>query len=345
MRPARRSPRWGFTLIELLVVISIIAVLIALLLPAVQMAREAARRAQCVNNLKQLGLAAQNYVSANGCFPGGSYTSTNYGHKPSPAAQENYSCFVRMLPFMEQQSVYNAFNLNLVYSEVQNITIAGVGISTLLCPSDTWSPQPIPSTATSIYNVIPAGSIQQFTSYAGCEGMWSVRYMTVYDPIEQAQLNGLIFGDSTVTVAQVTDGLSNTFLFGEHAHSLINKIDGSFANTEQLWQSGFYSDSELSTYAPPNAFINNLPGFYNLIASSLHPGGVNYGFADGSVKFIKNSIDTWQLIQSGSKPYLPPNVSYDPKLFLFTLNPGAKVGIYQALSSRNGGEVISSDSY
>jgi prepilin-type N-terminal cleavage/methylation domain-containing protein/prepilin-type processing-associated H-X9-DG protein len=341
MRPARWSRRRGFTLIELLVVITIIAVLIALLLPAVQAAREAARRAQCTNNLKQLSLAAQNYVSANGCFPGGSYTSTNYGKK---STQENYSCFVRMLPFMEQQAIYGAFNLNLVYSEVQNITFAGVAINTLQCPSDNWSPQPIPATATNIYNVVPSGSIQQFTSYAGCEGMWSVRYMTIYDVTEQTQLNGLIFGDSTVSISQVTDGLSNTFLFGEHAHSMVNRLDGSFANTEQLWQSGFYSDSELSTYAPPNAFINNLPGFYNLIASSLHPGGVNFGFADGSVKFIKNSIDSWQLIQSGPKPYLPPGVTYDNN-FHFTVTGTAKIGVFQALSSRNGGEVLSSDSY
>src|ERR1700730_11048878 len=111
VRAQHRAKSSGFTLIELLVVIAIIAVLIALLLPAVQAAREAARRAQCVNNLKQLALAALNYQSSNGCYPGGSYSSfpaPNYYKYP-----ENFSCFVRMLPFTEQSAMYNAVNFSL----------------------------------------------------------------------------------------------------------------------------------------------------------------------------------------------------------------------------------------
>ena len=112
---------------ELLVVIAIIGVLIALLLPAVQAAREAARRAQCVNNLKQLALAAQNYHDTNGVFPGGSYSQYAKPYKYA----ENFSCFVRMLPFMEQNPIYNAVNFQVTSSHYANITIAGVAIPPL----------------------------------------------------------------------------------------------------------------------------------------------------------------------------------------------------------------------
>ena len=130
--PRRRA---GFTLIELLVVIAIIAVLIALLLPAVQSAREAARRIQCTNNLKQIALAASNYHDVNGCFPGGSYSPL-----VKPATwhfAQNFSCFVRMLPFTEQSPMYNAVNFNNNYGSYTNVTIAGVRLAMLTCPSDT----------------------------------------------------------------------------------------------------------------------------------------------------------------------------------------------------------------
>ena len=131
-QPARRRP--GFTLIELLVVIAIIAVLIALLLPAVQAAREAARRAQCTNNLKQLALAANNYESSNGAYPGGSYSNYN-GGAPNSSCKfgvvkcdfpENFSVFVRMLPFTEQAPMYNSVNFSLTSGNFENLTIAGV---------------------------------------------------------------------------------------------------------------------------------------------------------------------------------------------------------------------------
>src|SRR6516165_9648211 len=188
----------AFTLIELLVVIAIIGVLIALLLPAVQAAREAARRAQCVNNLKQLALAAQNYVDGNGCLPGGSYTWVPV--PGSNAGIENFSVFVRLLPYLEQSPVYNAVNFALTYKHADNVTLAGVGISTLMCPSDPWKSVAIYAP---FYNALPPGGwIQQFSSYAGVEGTFSARYLNVPQYTgEQDDINGVIFGDSTVRLA------------------------------------------------------------------------------------------------------------------------------------------------
>ena len=137
--------RTGFTLIELLVVIAIIAVLIALLLPAVQAAREAARRVQCVNNLKQIGLGLHNYVSANDCLPPGAFLTW------SPVAQTqiingDFSAHVRLLPYLEQQSLYNAANfsvsaINDVTGALINGTVTTTRLTAFLCPSDgppTW---------------------------------------------------------------------------------------------------------------------------------------------------------------------------------------------------------------
>ena len=132
----RRPVRWtrpGFTLIELLVVIAIIAVLIGLLLPAVQAAREAARRAQCVNNLKQLGLAFHNYADTNGSFPMGDRTA-HWG--PGNWVRQNAGPFLAMSQFFEQGNVYNTYNNQVFLYVAPNATVNGFGLSILWCPSD-----------------------------------------------------------------------------------------------------------------------------------------------------------------------------------------------------------------
>ncbi len=214
LNPVRRSR--GSTLIELLVVIAIIAVLISLLLPAVQSAREAARRAQCTNNLKQLALGVANYESANGCLPSTSFSgSSAYNQYP------NFSVFVFLTSFIEQQQVYNATNFNLSNYEIDNIKIAGVAINTLMCPSDPWQPTVISKNTPNAsfvenVNAIPAGSTnyQQFTSYGANQGTYPGTFQQGYGPAEFAQYNGVIYNDSHVKLSVITDGTSNTLVAG-----------------------------------------------------------------------------------------------------------------------------------
>jgi prepilin-type N-terminal cleavage/methylation domain-containing protein/prepilin-type processing-associated H-X9-DG protein len=365
------SRRAGFTLIELLVVIAIIGVLIALLLPAVQAAREAARRAQCVNNLKQLALAAQNYHDANGCFPAGSYSNYNGGPPGSTCTgypckyPENFSCFVRMLPFTEQSAMYNAVNFNMTSSNWENITISSVQLNILVCPSDTnMKPVPLGSaTANQGFNFVPplpasTGYNQTFSSYGGNAGTFDFGYITYYAQSQLDQYNGVIYNDSSVKIADVTDGTSNTFIFGEHSHGNLFKYDPGFANSDNSWNSGRWYDTLFATYfapnqpaqpIPPSGSIKTIFGnnnyYYPTMAASQHPGGCNFAFCDGSVKFIKNTVNCWAYSgntgQSGIA--LPPGVTWSN--YVFTITASAQLGVYQKLSTRSFGEVISSDTY
>ena len=370
MIASRRPASRGFTLIELLVVIAIIAVLIALLLPAVQSAREAARRAQCINNMKQLALAASNYESSAGVYPGGSYSNYN-GGKPVnskcstgivPCAySENFSVFVRMLPYTEQSPMANAVNYSLTSSNYENLTICGVQLSILTCPSEPdINPQVIssstPNAAFNIVNIasIPAGTWRQtFSSYAGNAGTWNFGYITSYPVAQFTQYNGTIYNDSSVSISSVTDGTSNTFLFGEHSHSAFQKYQPKYANSDNAWNSGRYYDTLFCTLYPVNTGVagSNVPNYtyyFPTVATSNHPGGANFSFSDGSVKYIKNTINSWTFQTSNKNKYgdsLPDGVVVDSTGFIYSFAPGAKLGIYQALSTRNGNEVISADAY
>ena len=350
----RSFGRPGFTLIELLVVIAIIAVLIALLLPAVQQAREAARRAQCVNNLKQLALAVNNYESANQCYPGGSYSQ----FLPVEAFPENFSCFVRLLPYLDQSPMFNAVNFSFTSSNAQNITISNVAVNTLICPSDiNNAPQVIsPNTPSSSFNIVypipPGNWLQKFSSYAANAGTFDFGYNLSYGVAQFQMYNGTIYNDSSITVASVSDGTSNTFLFGEHAHGADALNDPYYYNSDGSWNSGRWYDTLFSTFYPMNlnrgsngAFGSN--NYYFITsAQSFHPGGANFAFCDGSVRFIKNSVSSWRFSPTNQDSYgmwMPFGMTYAN--YIYTINMGCQLGVYQALSTRSMGEVIDMSSF
>jgi prepilin-type N-terminal cleavage/methylation domain-containing protein len=159
--PTRRHRR-GFTLIELLVVIAIIAALIALVLPAVQSAREAARRIQCSNNLKQIGLAALSYESTNGTFPASNIVA---GWGTTVVWKNNWSSLCRILPWLEQGSAYNAVNFTQKDSSAVNTTVCGLLIQTFVCPSD-------PQSQAQAFN--DHGTVFGRPNYGSCDGDWYV---------------------------------------------------------------------------------------------------------------------------------------------------------------------------
>jgi prepilin-type N-terminal cleavage/methylation domain-containing protein/prepilin-type processing-associated H-X9-DG protein len=357
--PTRFRARRAFTLIELLVVIAIIAVLIALLLPAVQSAREAARRAQCTNNLKQLALAAHNYMSAVGVLPQG----IHYQFDPNSGFYwTSGSCLVPLMQYAEQQQVFNAVNFDINMYNAPNTTISGIGISILWCPSDPKSDMKHDYAAGTgaLDNVILP---MRYSSYGANAGEWFqfCRNQLGQLPPNPAyeQLNGVVFLFSRIGIRDITDGTSSTMAFAERAHGKLGSGD---INCWNWWSSGNYGDTMFCTYYPMNPFqkISNIcisPGgqcadggadAYVASASSFHPGGANFAFMDGSVRFLKDSIDSWKINETTGLPLgvtRGPGEGGSQRCGLYTVAPGAYVGVYQKLSTRGGGEVISADQF
>jgi len=314
-RSLRTNP--GFTLVELLVVIVIIAILVSLLLPAVQSAREAMRRLQCKNQLRQVGLAMRQHETKRGYFPHGTYNLLDSTHRtPEPYNNmQDRRCWMHdLLPHLEYGAMYDEFDEYMeTHASALGFPEHDTVIPTLMCPSDPTSPKlhtfwggiGTPTQGFSGNYIVSAGS--SFFNEGGEQN--------------SVDLDGLLFAVSRVTLAQIRDGASNTTLCSE----LILSPDTDSHDIRGRYYNPAHGGVLFSTRLPPNNMVPdqlNWCAFHpvpeapciwtgtNMFVSvrSFHTGGVNVTMADGSVHFVSDAID-------------PP--------------------LFKALGSRDGGEVAS----
>jgi prepilin-type N-terminal cleavage/methylation domain-containing protein/prepilin-type processing-associated H-X9-DG protein len=304
--------RHAFTLIELLVVIAIIAILIGLLLPAVQKVREAAARMSCSNNLKQIGLAAHAYHDTYSALPQGR----------SPSNNKSFSALAQILPFIEQENAKRLIDFNVAWNHANNAAAKGTRIKTFVCPSD--------DTGTVPADIAP-------NSYRGNEGTIVAMWQGASDANGvNAALpanNGPFFCNNPYRFADLTDGTSNTAAFSEHvsgdysqsigsvkkdtfqpgtypatadeAVTQCNAIDPNdltkqgFSNVGGPWLYGYHSTTAYWHVMPPNGrSCMYPPSRIATSANSNHTGGVNLVLCDGSVRFVRDAIPigTWRAL-------------------------------------------------
>ncbi len=290
----------AFTLIELLVVIAIIAVLIALLLPAVQQAREAARRTQCRNNLKQLGLALHNYVDITGFLPPGHMWASNASD--AEATGTGWLWGVHILPQLDQAPLYNLIDFNskcclqtpVSPGEIQNAALVQKTLPIFLCPSDI---APKVASTPAFDGVHP----QAVTSYCGNGGSFDNSH---YNEDGPQHANGLFvrfrLPSATTTspacrkLSEITDGTTNTFMTSESTWAISVSNEGTAGNVgrKRFYGSGAGSNRSINEgdvpMNPPNSAANNI---IRRAACSLHVGGSHFGMADGSVRFVSENIN------------------------------------------------------
>ncbi|HTN76071.1 MAG TPA: DUF1559 domain-containing protein [Pirellulaceae bacterium] len=304
-----KSCRRAFTLVELLVVIAIIGVLVALLLPAVQSAREAARRMQCGNNLKQLGLALHNYHGTNNRFPFGAShpTNTNWGTINN---DHHGSFIVGLLPYFEQQAMYDAcdFKTDTAFNSALpgGQKIHEIWLSALLCPSDEkkyWDGNPLyagaagttkgQKWATSNYSVSIGNQAFGACPFSG--NMFGTGAAGHGDTMDPGQISG-VFGHLAwgAAIEEIRDGTSNTIAIGEIRPKCSWHARDGWMHINALW---------FATTCPIN-YKNcpDEPGYTASCAASTawscdmgfksrHPGGAGFAFCDGSVHFLSDNID------------------------------------------------------
>lgn len=283
--------RRGFTLVELLVVIAIIGILIALLLPAVQAAREAARRMQCGNNLKQMGLAIHNYAAAHGMFPPGSQGA--YQH----------ALFTFMLPYMEHDSVYKMIDLQKPTYDPVNATARFTEISEYICPS--FSRDTVIGTRETSVNVYSAGALVTYQGVGGAIGQGGgTTSKSGYGDLPN---NGLFAWKMQRRPGDVSDGLSNTLAIGEFVHedSQYSSQPEQYRGNIRPWIMAAHEESGTNpasyVFKSLEHHINTLVDrgsadssckFNWLPMTSPHSGGgCNFAMADGSVHFITEDME------------------------------------------------------
>jgi prepilin-type N-terminal cleavage/methylation domain-containing protein/prepilin-type processing-associated H-X9-DG protein len=292
--PVTSRHRQGFTLVELLVVIAIIGVLVALLLPAVQAAREAARRSSCSNNLKQIGLGLQNYHDTLLAFP---YGGTD-GAKRSTPAMNDISWHVRILPFVEQTPLYDRVNWSQAWNSTTNLAVAHVKVKGYFCPSATEE------RSGSTGEKLSTEAVQAYTThYYGINGPEGTNSQTgqVYSMhASSASGHGDIMQDGVLcpweanSMAAVTDGTSNTFIVGEIGFQ--KALKPSNGHSLRSWTRGGGSSNTTSSTKNVQFAINSTPyngsnNFNDISFGSQHPGGAQFALVDGSVRMITANID------------------------------------------------------
>ena len=349
MNPRRSKRANGFTLIELLVVIAIIAILIALLLPAVQQAREAARRTQCRNNLHQLAIAVHNYHDIANRFPPGHYWQRNFSSGNGVDDGTGWSWCVHIMPQMDQAPLYNQLDLDeeccltspVTQGEIDNARLIAQPLPAIRCPSDT-APEVALTPTQSTPNGQPDSAIlMATTSYAGNGGSFNSSH---YNQNGDQRANGIFMRfrraahPSTTPICKrfrdMVDGTSNTFLFMESAWavSLSNEGQGAGRVGRKRWYGTMAGSNRAINEGrwiinPPQSASN---GNKRRAAASMHEGGVFFAMVDGSVKFVSENIEhtqrTW-----GQRHNPNRNDPFDLQ------RNGQAYGLYQRLWSRADG--------
>jgi prepilin-type N-terminal cleavage/methylation domain-containing protein/prepilin-type processing-associated H-X9-DG protein len=295
--------RRGFTLIELLVVIAIIAVLIGLLLPAVQKIREAANRMSCSNNLKQLALALHNYHDTNGHFPPGGIT---VGICCSSKSRSNWA--IEVLPYVEQDNLYKQYNQNAFNEDPPNDFARTQFVKTYQCPSDVDTDQiAFPASGPGNSRQYARGSYRAVSGRSGGNGeiFWDTYEPDLVDPktgsFLKPEWRGVLHSignpvqGAVERIASITDGTSNTLILGEYTNIDVPRRRTFWAYT--------YTSYSASTVTDQSRILGNSylkcanspgPGEDNPCKrgwGSNHPGGLNFAFADGRVQFLSYGID------------------------------------------------------